>query len=344
MATMTMDHAAAPPAKKPWYRLLYVQVLIAIVLGVLFGWLAPEHAKSDWVKAMGDGFIKLIKMVIAPIIFCTIVSGIAHIQDAKKVGRVGLKALIYFEVVSTFALIVPLSLIVAVIRDRLFEVALLSRSRERIVAAREDERRRLRRDLPDGLAPSLAALGLRLDHVRQIVRTEPEVAEAGIDAARAEVRAVIADIRRMSRELRPPALDTLGLVGAVREQAAALGAEAPGPPDIVVDAPKALPPLPAAVEVAAYRIAVEAMMNVVRHASATTCRVELTLDPDALDIEVVDNGRGLDRSSNGVGLRSMRERAAEVGGDVMITDGETGGTRVLARLPVELSALGVADA
>jgi signal transduction histidine kinase len=183
-----------------------------------------------------------------------------------------------------------------------------------------------------------------LDHVRQIVRTEPEVAEAGLDAARAEVRAVIADIRRMSRELRPPALDSLGLVGAVREQAAALGAEAPGPPDIVVDAPKALPPLPAAVEVAAYRIAVEAMMNVVRHASATTCRVELTLDPDALDIEVIDNGSGLDGSSTGVGLRSMRERAAEVGGDVMITDGETGGTRVLARLPVDLSALGVADA
>ena len=108
MATITVDRVEAAPAKKPWYKLLYVQVLIAIVLGVLFGWLAPEYAKSDWVKAMGDGFIKLIKMVIAPIIFCTIVSGIAHIQDAKKVGRVGLKALIYFEVVSTFALIVGL--------------------------------------------------------------------------------------------------------------------------------------------------------------------------------------------------------------------------------------------
>jgi len=103
-----MDRVEAAPVKKPWYKLLYIQVLIAIVLGVLFGWLSPEYAKSDWVKAMGDGFIKLIKMVIAPIIFCTIVSGISHIQDAKKVGRVGLKALIYFEVVSTFALIVGL--------------------------------------------------------------------------------------------------------------------------------------------------------------------------------------------------------------------------------------------
>src|SRR4051812_15598115 len=100
--------ASAGTSRKPWYKLLYVQVLIAIVLGVLFGWLSPEYAKSDWVKAMGDGFIKLIKMIIAPIIFCTVVSGISHIQDAKKVGRVGVKALIYFEVVSTFALIVGL--------------------------------------------------------------------------------------------------------------------------------------------------------------------------------------------------------------------------------------------
>jgi aerobic C4-dicarboxylate transport protein len=100
--------APVSATRKPWYKLLYVQVLIAIFLGVLFGWLSPEYAKSDWVKAMGDGFIKLIKMIIAPIIFCTIVSGISHIQDAKKVGRVGLKALIYFEVVSTFALIVGL--------------------------------------------------------------------------------------------------------------------------------------------------------------------------------------------------------------------------------------------
>ena len=93
-------------AAKPWYRVLYVQVLIAIVLGALVGWLWPALATNEWIKALGDGFIKLIKMVIAPIIFCTVVSGIAHIQDAKKVGRIGVKALIYFEIVSTFALII----------------------------------------------------------------------------------------------------------------------------------------------------------------------------------------------------------------------------------------------
>ncbi|MBM3564219.1 MAG: C4-dicarboxylate transporter DctA [Alphaproteobacteria bacterium] len=92
------------PLRKPFFRHLYIQVLAAIALGALFGWLAPEAAAQDWVKALGDGFVKLIKMAIAPIIFCTVVSGVAHIEDARKVGRVGLKALVYFEIVSTFAL------------------------------------------------------------------------------------------------------------------------------------------------------------------------------------------------------------------------------------------------
>jgi aerobic C4-dicarboxylate transport protein len=94
--------------KKPLYQRLYFQVLLAVALGIVVGWLSPDFAKNDWIKALGDGFVKLIKMVIAPIIFCTVVSGIAHISDAKKVGRVGVKALIYFEIVSTFALIIGL--------------------------------------------------------------------------------------------------------------------------------------------------------------------------------------------------------------------------------------------
>jgi aerobic C4-dicarboxylate transport protein len=108
MAPTTVAKKAPPPAAKPWYKILYLQVLIAILLGVLVGWLWPDLATNDWIKALGDGFIKLIKMVIAPIIFCTVVSGIAHIQDARKVGRVGVKALVYFEVVSSFALILGL--------------------------------------------------------------------------------------------------------------------------------------------------------------------------------------------------------------------------------------------
>ena len=105
---MAQVPVAPASRRKPIYKLLYVQVLCAIVLGGLLGWLAPHVATNEWIKALGDGFIKLIKMLIAPIIFCTVVSGIAHIQDAKKVGRVGIKALVYFEVVSTFALVIGL--------------------------------------------------------------------------------------------------------------------------------------------------------------------------------------------------------------------------------------------
>jgi len=104
----TMATAAPARASQAWYKILYVQVLIAILLGAMVGCLWPSVATSDWVKALGDGFIKLIKMVIAPIIFCTVTSGIAHIQDAKKVGRVGVKALVYFEIVSSFALLLGL--------------------------------------------------------------------------------------------------------------------------------------------------------------------------------------------------------------------------------------------
>src|SRR4051812_41217448 len=104
----TIATGAPAGAARPWYKILYLQVLLAILLGVVVGWLWPGFATNDWIKALGDGFIRLIKMLIAPIIFCTVVSGIAHIQDASKVGRVGVKALVYFEVVSSFALILGL--------------------------------------------------------------------------------------------------------------------------------------------------------------------------------------------------------------------------------------------
>lgn len=104
----TMATALPVRASQAWYKILYVQVLIAILIGVMVGCLWPSIATNDWIKALGDGFIKLIKMVIAPIIFCTVTSGIAHIQDAKKVGCVGVKALFYFEIVSSFALLLGL--------------------------------------------------------------------------------------------------------------------------------------------------------------------------------------------------------------------------------------------
>ena len=106
--TLAKPPASVAAPKKPWYKILYIQVLMAIVLGAVLGWLFPEFGKNDWVKALGDGFVKLIRMVIAPIIFCTVVSGIAHISEVKKVGRVAIKALVYFEIVSTFALCIGL--------------------------------------------------------------------------------------------------------------------------------------------------------------------------------------------------------------------------------------------
>src|SRR3954471_23193033 len=96
----------SPPTRKPWYRVLYVQVLIAVALGIIIGVLSPDFGKS--LKPLGDGFIKLVKMMIGPIIFCTVVHGIASMGDLKRLGRVGAKTLIYFELVSTLALVIGL--------------------------------------------------------------------------------------------------------------------------------------------------------------------------------------------------------------------------------------------
>src|SRR6476659_9259526 len=144
----------------------------------------------------------------------------------------------------------------------------------------------------------------------------------------------------MARDLRPPTLDALGLEGAVREQAAGLAAQSGDAPVIIVEVREPLPALPAAVEVAAYRIAVEALLNVVRHAAAQHCEVRLSLGDDELEIDVVDDGRGSTGRPTGVGTRAMRERAAEVGGEVTSETSAGGGTRVEARLPVDLSRRG----
>ena len=217
----------------------------------------------------------------------------------------------------------------------------LQRSRERLVAAREEERRRLRRDLHDGLGPQLAGFTLRLDAVRRLLRQDPDAAEAVVLELKERSQAVVAEIRRLVHALRPPALDELGLVGALRQQAAQHTRDGV---DVAVEAPERLPPLPAAVEVAAYRIAQEALTNVVRHAQARTAVVRLALDEPAgaLRLEVADDGRGLPASPRaGVGLASMRERAAELGGACTVESRPGGGTRVSARLPLgETSGVG----
>src|SRR5215218_1599046 len=210
----------------------------------------------------------------------------------------------------------------------------LKRSRERLVLAREEERRRLRRDLHDELAPTLAALGLDAATVGELIPTDPKEAAFANEKLRSAIRATVGDVRRLVYDLRPPALDELGLVEAMRQRASRLGVGDEGFL-ATVEAPDELPPLPAAVEVAAYRIVQEALTNVSRHARASACTVRLACaDGRALTIEVTDDGIGLpDTPEGGVGLSSMRERAAELGGECEIVRSRPSGTRVFARLP-----------
>jgi signal transduction histidine kinase len=206
----------------------------------------------------------------------------------------------------------------------------LQHSRERLVSAREEERRRLRRDLHDGLGPALAGLALQIGSARRLVDRDPEAASRLLGDLVGEAQAAIAAVRRVVYDLRPPALDELGLVQALRQQCGRF----PGL-DVVVDAPGELTRLPAAVEVAAFRIATEAVTNAARHSGAETCVVRLSLN-GALDLEITDDGRGLrDGWSPGVGVSSMRERAAELGGSCSIRSRRDGGTVLHAKLPVE---------
>lgn len=213
----------------------------------------------------------------------------------------------------------------------------LRRSRERIVVAREEERRRLRRDLHDGLGPMLASLTLTLAAAREYLPHDPTTTDTLLHALATQVQGAVTDIRRLVYELRPPALDDLGLLGALREQAARA---AQGGLQVCVDAPVPIEPLSAAVEVAAYRIAVEALTNVVRHAQARSCTISVQREND-LVIEIRDDGRGIPpETPRGIGLRSMRERAEELGGSCTIASLPGSGTRVEVRLPIPEDANG----
>ncbi len=206
----------------------------------------------------------------------------------------------------------------------------LQASREQLVTAREEERRRIRRDLHDGLGPTLAGLRMQLSALRHSVRGDPAAAEALIDSLRGDVRAATADIRRLVYDLRPPLLDEHGLLGAIRHLSSTLGGAT-----LTLDAPATLPPLPAAVEVAIYRIAAEAVQNVAKHAGASACTIQVTLGEAALTLRVADDGVGLPSDhAAGVGLLSMRERAAELGGQLIVEPAAGGGTCVIATIPL----------
>lgn len=206
----------------------------------------------------------------------------------------------------------------------------LQQARERLVATREEERRRLRRDLHDGLGPQLSSQTLLLTSAQMLLRQDPDEVEAILKSAVTQSQQAISDIRRLVYALRPPALDDLGLLASIEEQLIQYRASG-----IVfsLEAPQQLPSLPAAVEVACYRIVQEALTNVVRHAHAHTCVVRLACG-EQLTIEVTDDGQGLPLAYRcGVGLNSMRERAEELGGSWHIGLGPNGGACVHAALP-----------
>jgi len=215
----------------------------------------------------------------------------------------------------------------------------LQRSRERLVSAREEERRRLRRDLHDGLGPQLASLTMTAEAARDLISTDPRRAEDLLASVMERAQEAVSDVRRLVYELRPPALDALGLLAALRAYA---DHHTDGGVRVTVESPGALPPLPAAVEVAAYRIAMEALNNVVRHSGASNCEIRLSLDESAglLAVRVSDDGRGIEGDHEpGVGLSSMRERAEELGGSCAIEAPPSGGTQVTALLPCALDGV-----
>jgi two-component system, NarL family, sensor kinase len=212
----------------------------------------------------------------------------------------------------------------------------LQRSRERLVAAREEERRRLRRDLHDGLGPILTAVTLKADAARSVLTAAPDRADGLLAELRGDAKQAIGDLRRIIYDLRPAPLDELGLLGALGEQVDRFGRQGLS---VTLQAPPALPVLPAAVEVVAYRIVTEALANVTRHAHASRATVTVSVD-HGLCLDVQDNGTASTANGDGwrpgMGLESMAERVAEVGGTLQAGPTPTGG-RVQASLPLALA-------
>ncbi len=333
--------------------LVYGVPLGALLLGAVVAWLAGGNTLT-WLARLGPLTAALVSAMIVAVLAALVAD--YRRTPAPRRSQVRLLAVTLFVAAAAILLLTSLpialgrpplasrgavallalpviaALALAVLRDRLFQVDLLVTSRARIVAAREEERLRLRRELHDGIGPTLAALGLKIDAARAAATGDhPAAAAAILDEMRGDVRAILTDVRGLARDLRPPAIDTLGLVGGLRQQVESMTVGGPTDVEFIADD---LPELPAGIEVAAYRIVIEAVTNVIRHAGARTVVVWLTIDHDQLRIEVDDDGIGVDDRAIGVGTRAMYERAAEVGGELTIEQRFTGGTNVTALLPI----------
>ncbi|MGW3511492.1 sensor histidine kinase [Streptomyces sp. NPDC000994] len=211
-------------------------------------------------------------------------------------------------------------------------------SRGRTVTALEEERRRMRRDLHDGLGPTLTGIAYTADAVVNLIATDPEHAVEALRALRADVGDTITEIRRIVYGLRPRALDELGLVEAIRQRTAPLRVADGRPLTVTVDAPGQLPQLPAAVEVAAYRVAVEAVTNIARHAAVTAATLTLDLRGSThLRVTIADSGRCTEPWTPGVGIQSMHERVEQIGGTLTVRTTPEGAT-ITAELPLSIPA------
>jgi signal transduction histidine kinase len=209
----------------------------------------------------------------------------------------------------------------------------LQTSREQMVAAREEERRRLRRELHDGLGPTLTGIAFAADAAANTIDVDPEQSQRLLTTLRRDTRAALADVRRLVDNLRPPALDELGLVGALQQRSDQLAWRADGASvQVRLDVPDEVPVLPAAIEVATYRIATEALTNVVRHSRATAAEIRMRCG-EQLELSITDDGPPNGAWAPGVGLNAMRERAAELGGSFQAGPTPTGG-RVVASFPL----------
>ena len=227
----------------------------------------------------------------------------------------------------------------------------LERSRQHIVAAREETRRRLGSDMHDGLGHVLTGLLRRIDTASNLLERDPTTAQSLLREVKQQMKSAIDDIRRLAHSLHPPELELLGVVQALRERVSQHDQPNEGGLHVTIEAPLALPSLPIAVEAAIYYIALEALSNVQRHAQAQHCHLQLELlargdtsrllpdvwNASLLELEICDDGRGLPQEvqekGTGLGLASMRERATELGGTCLIEQVATGGTRVCVRLP-----------
>ncbi|MGH3509153.1 MAG: sensor histidine kinase [Nocardioidaceae bacterium] len=308
----------------------------------------PAHRFIDgtWVTPIANASIVLIPLLIllgilagiAIIVRCFHATGIERKQLQWRAAGVAVSLLLFPLAVTGVLspdsgavepLIFVSTLVIPVLRYQLWSgnpVPSRRRvgplvSRRTLIEAQEDERRRLRRDLHDGLGPLLTGLRLNLDAVQAQLATNPEKALEHLATARHASAGIISDLRGLVSGLRPPALDELGLAGALRLHLAFLVQNSAL--DVTVGADEELA-LPAAVEVAIYRSATEAVTNVVRHSAAQHCRVALATSGTTIVLTVEDDGHVVDTWHAGVGLTSMRERAIELGGTFIASSGPSG--------------------